>query len=139
MDKHQANQYSPLALAFMGDAVYGLLVRERLLLEANTSVGRLHKASVDRVRAEYQYRAAELIAPLLTEEETAVMRRGRNAHSSASSTPKSSNPHEYHMATSLEALFGWLELTGSIERKRELFNIIWENVPVTPKDSHKEG
>ncbi len=130
MDKANANQYSPLALAFFGDAVYSQLVREKLVLASNMPVRKLHGAAVERVRAEYQSRAVEFITPMLDENELAILKRGRNAHTSSGATPKNSNPREYHNATSLEALFGWLELIGNEERKRELFNSIWENVEV---------
>ena len=93
-------------------------------------VKKLHPASVERVRANYQARAAALIEPLLTEDEAAVMKRGRNASCSASSIPKSSDPAEYHRATSLECLFGYLHLLGCSDRIRELFEYIWENTEV---------
>ena len=88
-------------------------------------VKKLHPASVERVRANYQARAAALIEPLLTEDEAAVMKRGRNASCSAASVPKSSDPAEYHKATSLECLFGYLHLCGRDDRAEELFEIAW--------------
>lgn len=105
---------SPLALAFVGDGVYELLVRERLLCEANRPVNELHKAAVAAVRAEAQSAAMEALLPLLTEEEEAVFRRGRNAHTARSGS-------DYHRATGLEALFGYLYISGNIDRVRELF------------------
>lgn len=102
------------------------------MLSANMPVKKLHPASVERVRAGYQARAAALIEPLLTEDEAAVMKRGRNASCSAASVPKSSDPAEYHRATSLECLFGYLHLLGSSDRIRELFEYIWENTEVSP-------
>ncbi len=105
---------SPLTLAFVGDGVYGLMVREHLACEANRPVGTLHKASVDLVRAEAQAVAMERLLPLLTETEEAVFRRGRNAHTTR-------NSPEYHRATGLEALFGYLYLDGQRDRLRELF------------------
>lgn len=105
---------SPLTLAFVGDGVYGLMVREHLACEANRPVGTLHKASVDLVRAEAQSAAMERLLPLLSEAEEAVFRRGRNAHTSR-------NSPEYHRATGLEALFGYLYLDGQRDRLRELF------------------
>ena len=105
---------SPLTLAFVGDGVYGLMVREHLACEANRPVGQLHRASVDMVRAEAQAAAYDRIAPLLTEEEEAVYRRGRNAHTSR-------NSPEYHKATGLEALWGYLYLAGRRDRLKELF------------------
>lgn len=107
---------SPLALAFVGDGVYSLLVRERLLTIANRPVGDLHRLAVDAVRAEAQSAAMERLLPHLTEEEAAAYKRGRNAHTSRNSA-------EYHRATGLEALFGYLYLDGRLERVQELFAI----------------
>ncbi len=107
---------SPLALAFVGDGVYSLLVRERLLTIANRPVGDLHRLAVDSVRAEAQAEAMERLLPHLTEEEEAVYKRGRNAHTARNSA-------EYHRATGLEALFGYLYLDGRLERMQELFAI----------------
>lgn len=107
---------SPLTLAFVGDGVYGLMVREHLACEANRPVGTLHKASVDWVRAEAQSAALERMLPLLTDEEAGVYRRGRNAHTSR-------NSPEYHRATGVEALFGYLYLSGNTARLRELFAV----------------
>lgn len=125
IDKKDANQYSPLTLAFLGDAVYERLVRERLVLTANMPVKKLHAEAVERVRAAYQSKAVEKLLPELTEEETAVLKRGRNA--TGNTVPKSSNPVEYRRATALEALFGYLQLTENYKRMVELFDIIWYN------------
>ena len=107
-------ELSPLTLAFVGDGVFGLMVREHLACEANRPVKNLHQASVDMVRAEAQAAAMQRLGPLLTDEEEAVFRRGRNAHTTR-------NSPEYHQATGLEALFGYLYLAGHSERLRELF------------------
>ena len=120
------NQYSPLTLAFLGDAVYEQLVRERLVLTANMPVKKLHSAAVEHVRAAYQSKAVDVILPLLSEDETEILRRGRNA--TGNTVPKSSNPIEYRRATALEALFGYLYLTENNKRIVELFDIIWYNV-----------
>ncbi len=125
IDKKDANQYSPLTLAFLGDAVYERLVRERLVLTANMPVKKLHSEAVERVRASYQSKAVEIIMPLLNEEEETVLKRGRNA--TGNTVPKSSNPVEYRRATALEALFGYLQLTENYKRMVELFDIIWYN------------
>ncbi len=125
IDKKDANQYSPLTLAFLGDAVYERLVRERLVLTANMPVKKLHAEAVERVRASYQSKAVEIIMPLLNEEEETILKRGRNA--TGNTVPKSSNPVEYRRATALEALFGYLQLTENYKRMVELFDIIWYN------------
>lgn len=110
---------SPLALAFVGDGVYSLMVRERLLSQANRPVNDLHKLAVKAVRAEAQSAAMEKLLPLLTEEEEAVFKRGRNAHTARSGA-------DYHRATGFESLFGYLYLAGRIDRVRELFAICVE-------------
>lgn len=115
---------SPSVLAFVGDAVYGLCVREKLA-QINRPSGELHKLSVEWVNASAQARAYKIIEPHLTEEEISVFKRGRNFHTG--NTPKSSTGGEYHTATGLETLFGFLHLSGKIERVAELFEIIWQN------------
>lgn len=113
---------SPLTLAFVGDGVYSLMVRERLASEANRPNGALHNMAVHQVRAEAQAAAMERLLPLLSEEEEAVYKRGRNAH-----TARSGN--DYHKATGLEALFGFLYLAGRIDRVRALFAAAVEDEP----------
>ena len=111
---------SPLNLAFVGDGVYELMVRERLVSLANRPNKELHKLSVTQVRAEAQAAAVDKLMEHLTENELAVYKRGRNAHTSRSG-------NGYHKATGLEALFGYLYLSGDIARVRELFNLIVED------------
>lgn len=119
------NSYSPLTLAFLGDAVFGLLVREALVKAANRPVDKLHKLSVQSVNAAAQAKAAKKLLPMLSEEELAVLKRGRNAHSGH--TPKNQSEGDYHYATGLESLFGWLYLKDENERLRELFGVIYED------------
>ena len=111
--------YSPLTLAFIGDGVYELLVRERLACAGNCPNKRLHALAVEQVCCEAQAAAAQKIEPLLTEEEADILRRGRNAH--PGHIPKHADPAAYHRATGLETLFGHLYLQGQIDRIRELF------------------
>ncbi len=110
---------SPLSLAFVGDGVYSLMVRERLLTMANRPVGDLHRMAVEAVRAEAQAAAAERLMPHLTEEEERIFKRGRNAHSTRTGA-------DYHTATGLETLFGFLYLDNRLERVQELFAICME-------------
>ena len=117
------NLLSPSVLAFVGDAVYGLYVRTALADTSRPS-GELHKMSAQVVNAAAQARAFAVIEPILTEKELAVFKRGRNFHTS--STPKNATNGDYHTATGLECLFGWLYLSGDKTRADELFAKIWE-------------
>ena len=114
----------PLELAHVGDAVYELLVRTALIRRGNARVGDLHRAAVTYVSAPAQAAALEQLLPRLTEEEQKICRRGRNAH--VHGCPAGCSPAQYHAATALEALFGWLWLAGRSGRAWELFTIIWE-------------
>lgn len=116
------NLLSPSVLAFVGDAVYGLLVRTRLA-EINRSSGDLHSLSVKYVSAVAQAEAFHKIENDLTEKEMMIFRRGRNFHTG--NTPKSATSGEYHTATGLECLFGFLHLSGQADRAKELFDMIW--------------
>jgi ribonuclease-3 family protein len=116
---------SASTLAFVGDAVYGVLVRSKLA-EVERPIGELHKLSVSYVNANAQCEAFELIKEILTEKEMSVFKRGRNNH--VGQIPKSTNVASYHTATGLEALFGYLYITGEISRVNELFDVIWSGV-----------
>lgn len=111
---------SPLTLAFTGDAVFSLFVREMLVCDANRPVGELHRLSVQSVKASAQATAMRKIMPLLTEKETEVFKRGRNAHTSH--TPKNQSGCDYHYATGFEALIGYLYLKNETERLNLLLN-----------------
>ena len=124
MSTAEVNRISMLGLAHVGDGVYELLTRTALCKEGHTGVQELHKLTVARVRAEAQARAAEKIQPLLSEEELALYRRGRNTH--VNSVPHNAEPADDHAATGLEALFGWLYLLGRLERIDTLFAAITE-------------
>lgn len=117
-----AKQLSPLNLAFIGDCVYEMLVRESLVCDANRPVNDLHRESVKYVSAKAQTAAFEIIKDKLTDEELTVFKRGRNAK--VGHSPKSASEGEYHCATGIEALFGYLYLTEQIERIKELFSVI---------------
>lgn len=123
---HEANQYSPLSLAFLGDSVYDTLVRESLLIQANMPVSKLHELKIKMACAEYQSKAFDLIIEKLGDSELAILKRGRNA--TGNTIPKHSNTADYRKATALECLFGYLYITGENERIRELFEYISENI-----------
>ena len=110
---------SNAALAYLGDSVIEVCVREHLVSLGFSTSAHLNKASRDFVRASAQAEAMKKILPILSEEETAVFKRGRNI--GHTNTPKSASVGEYRMATGMEALFGWLHLLGESERIRELF------------------
>ena len=121
LSEPQARMYSPLTLAFLGDAVYSLLVRNMLYLSANKPAGKLHKESIQYVNAAFQAQMIRDLLPVLTEDETSVFKRGRNAHSSHS--PKNQSDADYRYATGLEALYGYLYLCGNTERIKEIFEL----------------
>ena len=115
-----AMQYSPLALAFIGDGVYEIRVREKLILEANMPADKLHKLTVERVCAEYQAKAVHkwLDEGLLNEQEMDIFKRGRNAKSYTSA--KNATIGDYRRATGFEALMGYLYLDGQYDRLTKL-------------------
>lgn len=115
------SQLSPLTLAFVGDAVFDLFVRERLVCLANRPVNRLHSLAVSLVKASSQARAAKRLSEILSEKELSVLKRGRNAHTNHKA--KNASESDYHYATGLEALFGFLYLSGESDRLRELFEL----------------
>ena len=107
------------ALAYLGDCVIELLVREHLVGLGISGSGNLNRASLAFVKASSQCQAMQNIIPLLTEEETAIYKRGRNM--SSGNVPKSATMAEYRTATGMEALFGYLHLLDNRERMVELF------------------
>ncbi len=113
---------SPLTLAFIGDTVFDLLVRSELVSQANRPVDALHKNASKIVCASAQAESMRKILPILTEEEETVFKRGRNAHTGG--VPKNQSSADYHYATGLESLFGWLYLSGKIERINELYTLL---------------
>ena len=117
----EVNKISMLGLAHVGDAVYELLVRTLQCETAPAAVDELHRHTVAMVAAPAQAQAVERLLPLLTDEELAVYKRGRNAK--VYSVPHSASVGQYHAATGLEALFGWLYLQGKTERINELYRM----------------
>ena len=122
LSAREAMQYSPLTLAFLGDSVYEQLIREDIVLKANTAVSKLHAASTKKVCAVFQSKAYDVILPYLDEDEVSVLKRGRNA--TGVSAPKSASIIDYRRATAVECLFGFLHLTGRRDRIEELMKII---------------
>ena len=122
MSAAEINRISMLGLAHVGDAVYELMIRASLCAEGHTAVQELHRLSTGLVNAPAQAAAAEKLLPLLDEDESAIYRRGRNTH--VNSVPHAANVGQYHAATGLEALFGWLYLQGKTERLNSLFEHI---------------
>lgn len=112
------SQYSPLALAYLGDAVYELIVRERVLAEGNRQVNKLHKESTKYVNAAAQAELIMRIEDKLTDEEKAIYKRGRNANAHAA--PKNQDVIAYRKSTGFEALIGWLYLRNDMDRIMEL-------------------
>lgn len=129
MSIQEVNKLSMLALAHVGDGVYELLFRTKLCLEGHSNVNNLHKLTVANVNAVAQAKAVEKIISFLDEDELAVYKRGRNTK--VNSVPHNANLGQYHAATGLEALFGWLYLLGRRERITELFNLITEDSDAT--------
>ena len=117
------NTYSTAALAYLGDSVLELCVRQHLVRKGVSSSAALNKQALDYVRAGAQAEAMKRIMPLLTEEEDAVFHRGRNI--GHTNTPKSATVAEYRAATGMEALFGWLHLAGKQGRIEELFALAY--------------
>lgn len=119
LSHEQLSTVSELALAHVGDAVFELLVRTELCCGGSARVKDLHARAVARVTASAQAALVERLLPHLNEQERAVYKRGRNAHSHPA--PKSATPGQYARATGLETLFGWLWLTGQHARVNELY------------------
>lgn len=119
LDKESIGAVSNLGLAHIGDGVYELMVRSYLICEGKTTASNLHKNTVKYVSAPAQAEYIERVMDMLTEEELAVYKRGRNTR--VNSVPKNASRADYHAATGLESLFGWLYLRGEHARLGELF------------------
>lgn len=113
--------YSPLALAYIGDAVYELIIRTKVINHGSVQVNKMHKASAGLVKAETQARLIKALEEDLTAEELAVFKRGRNAKSVT--TAKHARMIDYRMATGLEALVGYLYITEQFDRVIELVSL----------------
>ena len=129
LEEQDLRTYSPLTLAYIGDAIFELVVRTVLVERKNTQAEKLHKAATKIVKAETQALMIEAIKEELTEEELAVYKRGRNAK--AVTRAKNATMSEYRRATGFEALMGYLYLKGDIERMIELIHLAVEKAEVT--------
>ena len=118
------HEMSPLALAFVGDAVLELLVRARLVGTTRLQPNRLHTVATHYVSAHAQNLELDIIGPMLTDAEAAVLRRGKNA--SKATVAKRATVQEYRASTGFECLLGWLYLQGRNDRIEELFNAMWD-------------
>lgn len=121
VDPKQARLLNPLQLAYLGDAVWDLMVRSTMLARG-LSVGHMHKTAVKHVSAAAQAEALRRLEGILTEEESDVVRRGRNSHAHHPS-PRNQDPGDYAAATGLEALVGFLFMTGQDDRLQALYDI----------------
>ncbi len=119
VEKERVKQMNPVVLAFVGDAAYTLFVRKKLALESGYKTGELNRRASEIVSAHGQSDTLSRILPLLTEEENEIFRRGRNAKKATKS--KNATVAEYVRSTGLEAVVGFLYLTGQTQRIGELF------------------
>ena len=125
-DNIHPREYSPLALAYIGDTVYDLFIRTKVIAKGNRHLTEMHKESVSFVKAHSQSVSAYALENELTEDELRVLKWGRNAKSNT--TPKNADVTEYRMATGFETLVGYLYLLGEDERLSYLLEIAYNAV-----------
>ena len=114
------DSYSPLVLAYIGDAVFELYVRSEIVAKKNVPVNKLHREATSMVKAKAQSEMVNKIMPILSEEEIVIFKRGRNAHSYTSA--KNADIIDYRRATGFEALIGYLYITKNIKRLDEIIS-----------------
>ncbi len=131
MAEERARLLSPLQLAYIGDTVWDLLIRSRQLWQG-LNVRHMHQQAVSLVNAAAQHRALRRVKAELTPEEAAIVHRGRNAHP-RHHAPKNQDPADYAAATALEALIGYLYVTGQEERLLRLFRLSQEEETPCPQ------
>lgn len=124
LSDNKIREYGALELAYIGDTVYDLYVRSHIVRNHRSKVRRLHKLAIGVVNAKSQAEAARLVLPMLHERESEIFRLGKNAKSIP---PKNMSPQDYSLATGLEAVIGYLYLTGQTQRTDEIFEIIIEH------------
>lgn len=120
------NLYSPLTLAFVGDGVYELYVRTRLMKFGSLNANKLHKLAINYVKAKSQAESVKAIFDFLTDDEIAVYKRGRNAKSAT--VPKNADMTDYRMATGFETLLGYLYLKEEHERLYEIMRLAYDAI-----------
>jgi ribonuclease-3 family protein len=125
MDKKKANALNPIVLAFVGDAVYSLFIREKLTFFTDCKTGELNKLATKKVNAVAQAESVTKMLPMLNEEELAVFKRARNAKKPTKA--KHASVVEYNNATGFEAVIGYLYIIGEIDRLNYLLNLGEEN------------
>lgn len=126
----EAKLSNPATMAFLGDAVYELFIREKLVSFGTRQADSLHKEAIKLVCASAQAKLFDALIEELTEDEREILKRGRNAHTAR--VPKHSTPNNYRKATGMETLFGFLKLSGQEQRLGELlersFEILREEI-----------
>ena len=120
MSESSANNLSPVVLAFVGDAVYNLFVRERLTFFSDSRTGELNRLATKEVKATAQAEFVQEILPILTEKEISIFKRGRN--SKKNTKAKNASIVEYNLSTGFEAVLGYLYLTGNYDRLNFILN-----------------
>lgn len=125
MDKKKANALNPIVLAFVGDAVYSLFIREKLTFFTDCKTGELNKLATKKVNAVAQAESVSKILPVLNEEEIAIFKRARNAKKPTKA--KHASVVEYNNATGFEAVIGYLYMIGELDRLNYLLNLGEEN------------
>jgi ribonuclease-3 family protein len=119
----QPDQLNPIVLAYIGDAVFEMIVRQYVISQPNHRPKHLHRASVQFVSAKAQAKALHTWLPHLTPEEEEIVRKGRNAKSGV---PKNADVLEYRHSTAFECLIGYLYFKQRFERLKELLGLLWE-------------
>lgn len=119
--EQDVRSYSPLALAYIGDSIYDLIIRSVVVERGNCSANQLHKKTIRYVSAVAQSKIVQALMEQFTEDEQAVYRRGKNAK--PHTTAKNASPGDYMKATGFEAVLGYLYLTGQMDRILELVKL----------------
>jgi ribonuclease-3 family protein len=133
-DSHKAIMHSPAQLAYVGDAVYEILVRSHIIKNYDVNVHKMHKHTIRFVKAKSQAYLVRQLDCVFTEEEKRIVKRGRNAK--VTSLPKNAELMDYRYATGFEALFGYLYLSDELDRLQELFLKVVEII--NKKDENNE-